>query len=466
MNDALYTWPRARKFIPEPFAKQKETTGFFVMNPRAYCFSSIGVGKTLAAAWAADLLMEVGAIRKALVVSTLSSLERTWGDALFINLPHRTFRVLHGTAEKRRRLLAQGAQFNIINYAGVAVIQKELEATNFDLVILDESAECGKKNTGLWKSLDRLIYPTGKPAIPWVWAMTATPIPNSPEDAYPQARLVTPTTVPKFFTQWKNLVMEHQSLYTWTPRPEATKIVYDAMRPAIRFTRDEVLDLPPVIYSTRDVELSADQRKHYKDISKELYTEIAGARITALNEGIKLSKLCQVACGCVYATDGTPHEIDAKNRIEVLMEIIEQCQERVIIYVPFTAVTSMLARALNKHWNFAIVTGDTSPAERNRIFQQFQSEDADIDIVAHPGTMAHSLTLTQASTIVWFAPINSNRIYEQANGRITRAGQKYTANIIHLAGSAVERKIYRRLIDRQNSQGLLLSMVEAGEVLI
>ena len=459
-----YDWPREKTLIPNPFAHQKETSGFFVTYPRSYCFSSIGVGKTLSAAWAADYLIREGFGHCALVVSTLSSLERTWGDALYFHLRHRKFKVLHGSADKRRRLLAQPAEFYIINYAGVGVIQKELAARpDIDIVILDEIAECGKKNTGLWKSLERLIYPDNRPPIPYVWGMTATPIPNSPLDAYPQARLVTPATVPKFFTQWKNLVMDHQSTYIWTPRTESTKIVYEAMRPAIRFKRDECLDLPPTIYSTRDVELSADQKKHYKEISKELYTEINGAGVSAVNEGVKLGKLLQVACGCVYASDGSPQVIDAANRIEVLKEIIEQCNERIIVYVPFTAVTAMLVRELNKHWNFVSVTGDTPKGERDRIFKDFQSADADVDIVAHPGTMAHSLTLTEASTIVWFAPVDSNRIYEQANGRITRAGQKYTANIIHLAGSAVERRMYKRLQERQTSQGLLLSMVEAKE---
>jgi SNF2 family DNA or RNA helicase len=465
--EKYYHWPRDKTLIPFPFKHQITQSAFLVTHPRAYILSSIGVGKTMSAAWAADYLISLGFVHRVLVVSTLSSLERTWGDAIFCNLTHRTFKVLHGAADRRKKLLAQPADFYIVNYAGVGVLQKELLARpDIDLVILDESAECGKKTTGLWKSLDMLIYPPHRAPIPRVWAMTATPIPNSPEDAFPQLKLVTPTTAPQYFSQWRAMVMDHQSTYVWTPRQEATNIVYNAMRPSIRFKRDDCLDLPPAIYTTRDVELSAEQKKHYKEISKELHTEINGARVTALNEGIKLSKLLQVACGCVYATDGTAHEIDAGNRIETLMEIIEQVNERVIVYCPFEAVTGMLARALNKHWNFAVVTGQTPHRERDKIFSQFQSRDADIDIVAHPGCMAHSLTLTEASTIVWYAPVDSNRTYEQANGRITRAGQKYTANIIHLAGSAVERRMYRRLQDRQSAQGLLLSMVEKNEALI
>lgn len=471
-----YTWPRDRTRIPEPFAHQRATAAFFTLNPRGYCMNGIGTGKTMSAAWACDYLMTMGAGRRALIVSPLSTLERVWGDAFFIHFPHRKFAVLHGSAERRRKLLAQPHDFYIINHDGVGVIQKELAARDdIDMVVLDEGAEFSNKQTAKWKAMDAVIYPPGKPAKPWVWDLTATPIPNEPTDAYGQCKLVTPTSVPAYFTTFRNLCMEHHSTYVWTPRPEAMKIVYDVMRPAIRFKREDCLDLPPAIYSTRDVEMSGEQQKHYKAVMKELHTEIDGGKITALNEGIKLSKLLQIACGCVYDTDGVPRELgdgyeldgSAKelqpgNRIETLIQLIEQVGEKVIVFVPFTAVTGMLARTLGKYWNFVVVTGDTSPKERNQIFSDFQSPK-DIDIIAHPGCMSHGLTLTEASTIIWYAPIDSARIYEQANGRITRAGQRFTANIIHLAGSAVERRMYKRLEQRQRVQGVLLDMVAAGE---
>ncbi len=465
MNDSPYTWPRARKFIPEPFAHQIVTSAFLAMNPRSYCLNDIGTGKTMSAIWNADLLMEIGAVHRVLVVAPLSTLERVWGDALFIHLPHRKFTILHGSAERRRRLLAEPKDFYILNHDGVGVIGDALRnRPDIDAIIIDEVAVYRNKQTAKWKSIDRLVYPGGAtPAKPWVWGLTGRPIPNSPEDAYGQCKLITPTTVPAFFTQWRNMTMEHQSTYVWTPRKEALDIVYKAMRPAIRFKRDECLDLPGEIHQTRDVELSSDQLKHYKEIMRELYTEVQGGRVTAMNEGVKLSKLLQIACGTVYDSAGTPRDIDAGNRIEVLMELIEQIDEKAIIFVPFTAVTGRLYRELSKHWPFAIVTGDTPIKERNQIFQDFQNPNVRLDLIAHPACMSHGLTLTEASTIIWYAPIDSNDIYEQACGRITRASQKYVANIIHLAGSAVERKMYKRLQDRQKVQGALLEMVENNE---
>jgi SNF2 family DNA or RNA helicase len=81
-------------------------------------------------------------------------------------------------------------------------------------------------------------------------------------------------------------------------------------------------------------------------------------------------------------------------------------------------------------------------------------------LVAQPAAMSHGLTLVAANTIVWYAPVTSNETYEQANGRITRPGQKHQQFIINIEGTAIERKIYDRLRNKQKTQGLLLDLVQ------
>lgn len=461
-----YRWPRDKVLVPDVLAHQKTSAGFLVSNPHSYCLNGIGTGKTLTALWAADYLMELGIVHSALVNVPLSTLERVWGDALFVNFPHRKFSILHGSADKRKKLLAQPRAFYILNHDGSQVIQKELEARkDIDLIIVDELAIFRNKHNK-WKSLQAIIYPDKGVAKPWVWGMTATPTPQEPTDAYHQCRLITPASVPKFYGQFRAMVMSHVSQYAWVARPEATKIVYDVMRPAIRFTRDQCVDMPATMVQTRDVELSAEQTKHYKEIQRELYTEIQGHKVTAVNTGVQISKLLQIACGVVYDTKGVPHEIDAGNRVNVLLDLIESIDEKIIIFVPFVEVTNMLHREISKHWSTAIVYGDVPTKERNQIFGDFQSKDDPSILIAHPQCMAHGLTLTSASTIIWYAPISSNEQYEQANGRIQRIGQRYTANIVNLAGSNIERKMYKKLAERQKTQNVLLDMVEKGESLI
>lgn len=120
----------------------------------------------------------------------------------------------------------------------------------------------------------------------------------------------------------------------------------------------------------------------------------------------------------------------------------------------------MLERELSKHWTVAVVNGEVSSSKRNQIFQDFQHSKNPRVLVAHPGTMAHGLTLTSASTIVWYGPINSNETYEQANGRVERIGKRHVSNVIHIEATDLEHRAYQRLQNKQKMQGLLLDLIQ------
>jgi SNF2 family DNA or RNA helicase len=119
---------------------------------------------------------------------------------------------------------------------------------------------------------------------------------------------------------------------------------------------------------------------------------------------------------------------------------------------------------ISKRWSCEKISGDVSNADRERIFTLFMHNENPHVIVAHPATMSHGLTLTAASTIVWYGPPLSLEMYEQANGRITRAGQRHAQLIVHIAATKLEQKIYTRLQARSATQGLLLDMFEAQEL--
>ena len=102
-----YDWPRNKYTVPNPFFAQTETAAFFTYHPRSYCNNGLGAGKTLAALWSYDYLRSIGERKRLLVVSTLSTLDRAWGDTIFEHFPHLTFSVLHGSKEKRLKLLNQ-----------------------------------------------------------------------------------------------------------------------------------------------------------------------------------------------------------------------------------------------------------------------------------------------------------------------------------------------------------------------
>jgi SNF2 family DNA or RNA helicase len=291
--------------------------------------------------------------------------------------------------------------------------------------------------------------------------MTGTPTPNDPTDAWALAKLVNSPYCTKTFTSFREQVMMKIGQWKFIPRPESVEIVKNILQPAVRYTRDECFDLPDTVVQTRSVELTTEQKKHYQQMLRHFVTEMsAEGTITAVNEAVKIQKLVQICCGVAYGDDGQNIEIDATPRVNLVKEVIEEAGEKVIVFVPLTGTLHMLEKELSKHWSVGVVNGEVSSSKRNDIFHNFQNSKHPHVLIAHPATMAHGLTLTTASTIIWYGPINSNETYTQANGRIERIGKKHVSNVIHIEATDLEHRMYERLKNKQKLQGLLLDLIQ------
>jgi SNF2 family DNA or RNA helicase len=173
-----------------------------------------------------------------------------------------------------------------------------------------------------------------------------------------------------------------------------------------------------------------------------------------------MSKLVQIACGVAYDKGGEEVSTPATPRLELTYECILEAATKAIVFVPFvSSVASVMAYLREKGLSVECIHGGVAKQERDTIFSAFQKLEEPRVIVAIPSAMSHGLTLTAASTIIWYAPVCSNETYEQANGRITRPGQKHTQVIVNIEGTAVERRIYERLAKKQTMQGSLLDLV-------
>ena len=452
-----YDWPGRY----QPFSAQREAAAFLSMYDRAFNLSELGTGKSLASLWAYDYLRSIGHFHKVLVISPLSTLERTWADEVFQHFPHLEYAVLHGSRDKRIKLLNTDADVYIINHDGVQIIEPLLvDRPDIDLVIVDEIAQAARNaGTDRWKSINKVINRHKKPRA--CWGMTGTPTPNAPTDAWAQCRLISPNNVPPYFNRFKGQVMRQLSQFTWVPKQEATEIVHSVMQPAVRFTRDECIDLPPLMYETRQVTLTKEQEKAYKEMVAKLRTEADEGEITAVNEAVKMAKLVQIACGVVYTSEKDEVTIPSTPRIEETREIVRQAEGKVIVFVPFVSSVNMVAQELSKDFSVEVIHGGVKKDERDRIFGAFQKGKDPKVLVAQPAAMSHGLTLTAASTIVWYSCVTSNEVFEQANGRINRPGQKMSNFIIMLEGTPVEKRIYTRLRNKQKMQGALLDEVKA-----
>lgn len=449
-----YTWPG--KYAP--FQAQRATAEFLTLNPRAFVLNDMGTGKTMATMWAYDYLRSIGKRKKMLVVAPLSTLERTWGDTVFENFPHLKFTVLHGSKERRLKLLAHPFDIYIINHDGVEIIAKDLaKRDDIDTIVIDEIAVLRNAKTERYKVMEKLCEPMER----IVWGLTGTPIPNEPTDAWAQIKLVDPTKVPKYFGRFRDMTMTKITAFKFVPRKDALEIVRKHMQPAIRFSREDCVDLPETIFQTRHIALTPDQKKIYDDIRLRMKAEEDAGTVRAVNEADKLMKLVQVAAGAVYTTDGEIVDIDNKGRVAEIKQIIEQSEGKVIVFVPFIAALKSLREELAKDYATELVYGGTSKTDRDTAFWRFMNLPASESrvLVANAAAMSHGLTLTEASTIVWMAPTTSHETFDQANHRIIRPGQKRKTLIVMLEGTEVERKIYARLQQRQTTQGLLLDAV-------
>ena len=120
------------------------------------------------------------------------------------------------------------------------------------------------------------------------------------------------------------------------------------MQPSVRFTRDECVDLPPLMYETRQVPLTKEQNKAYKEMVARLRTEAEEGEITAVNEAVKMGKLVQIACGVVYSNDKKEVTIPSSPRIEETREIVRQAEGKVIVFVPYVSSVNMVARGTSQ----------------------------------------------------------------------------------------------------------------------
>jgi len=438
--DTQYNWTGAYT----PFDHQKKTSSFFTMNKRGFCFNEQGTGKTASAIWSADFLMNKGKISRVLVICPLSIMDSAWRADLATFAPHRTVDVAYGSLKKRAKIINQGAEFVIINYDGVDIVLDEVRNGGFDLVIVDEATHYKNPQTKRWKTLRKIVDDNT-----WLWMMTGTPAAQSPLDAYGLAKLINPDAVPRFFSSFRDMVMQQLSQFRWMPKENASDIVFNALQPAIRFTKEECLDLPEMTYVKRKVELTKQQTKYYEMLRKQLVMKVGDDEISAVNAAATMNKLLQISAGAVYTDDGGALEFDIKNRYKVLKEVIDESSQKVLVFVPFKHTIDVLVSKLRADkLTTEVIRGDVPAHARTDIFKRFQNDPDPKILVIQPQSAAHGVTLTAANTVVWWGPTSSLETYAQANARVHRSGQKHPCTVVQLQGSGVEKRVYS-LLDKR-----------------
>jgi SNF2 family DNA or RNA helicase len=377
-----------------------------------------------------------------------------WRADLFKTLMHRRVDVAHGSRDKRAKIINDGAEFIIINFDGVETVLETLQAGGFDLIMIDEANAVKTATTKRWQNINALIRPET-----WVWMATGTPASQAPTDAYGLAKMLNPSSVPRNFYTFRDQVMYKITQFKWGVKKDSAEIVNRVLQPAIRYTKEECLDLPELLYTTREVDLTAQQKKYYKMLKDQFIMAASGETVTSVNAATNINKLLQVAAGAVYTDDKNTIEFDIANRYSVLLEAIEESTHKVLVFVNFRNSINTLYEKLRKDgYTVDVIHGGVSVTQRTDIFSRFQTEADPRVLLIQPAAAAHGVTLHAANTVVWWGPVTSNELYHQANARVHRAGQKNPCLVVRLCGCAVERKLYDALDTKTEDMDTLLGL--------
>ncbi|MCI0562566.1 MAG: DEAD/DEAH box helicase [Nitrososphaera sp.] len=463
-----YDWPSRPG--EEPNVGQRETATHMVLHPRSFVFSAMRTGKSRSALWACDWLMSRSKTRiRTIIVSDLLALEETWGpETLRCLLGRRTFAVLHGTAIQRERELAKDVDFYLINHDGLRVgydknpskcrglARALLNRHDIKLAVFDEAASYRNRATANFGAALRLVSRRSS----FVWALTGTPTPNGPLDAYGIKKLVHPD-FSLAYSSWKDMVTYAKGPFKREPKHNADKLVAELLSPAVRVSQDSVFRGTDCKIETVKAPLSEQQRKYMKMLQTELVAMLENeTEIPAVNQAALRFKLIQIACGVVYDEEHQSHFVDAAPRLEAFDKLINETEGKIIVFSPLTSTVNMLHTRLGSQ--SLIIRSEMSRKQKIEVLQEFQRGNSTICRVlnSHPGPIARGLDLTTASTIIWYAPIDRTEQYIQANQRINGPAQKNVRHIYRMSGSSIEDEIYARLENNEALQGAILKLKE------
>ena len=221
-----------------------------------------------------------------------------------------------------------------------------------------------------------------------------------------------------------------------------------------RVLKDDCLDLPKKTYLKRTIELSDDQKKVYKQMKQEALAVLNGKMVTSATVITQLMRLHQITCGHFTSDDGTIQEIK-NNRIPQLMDILEEVEGKAVIWAHYRYDIEKIVEAISKKYgNNSVVTyyGDTTTDERAAAIRKIQDPESPVRfIVGTPQTGGYGITLTGASTMIYYSNGYDLEKRQQSEARIDRIGQKKPMTYVDIiCENTIDTKIVESLRSKVN----------------
>lgn len=460
------------KFYRVPFKHQVIAFKFAVDNPYSALLLDMGLGKTFVAVNVLDYFRIVkGSKHPSLVVIPLSSFETWEREFKECGSDARVVSVL-GSRARKLELLAGPGDVYLITYETLKGMVDAVKARTWEYLVLDESTKIKNSVAERSKAVCAVRDKANRRMI-----LTGYPITQSYVDLFGQYKFLDPSVYGTSRHHFKSryCVMGGYNDKQVMGYANVKELVERMFSRAIRFTKDECLDLPPKVYQTYKFDLDPEERKAYDELKKQLVLQFkeskGGVAFThevsatnALVAGLRLVQICTGYVGGVVPIDGCDVPVlqdIGSTKIELLREILEQVPdgENVIIWCRFKHNLHAISALLKElGWAHSTFSGENTSAERKQIIEDFQAGKtrAFVGIINAGG---HGLTLTRASYMVYFSQDYSIERRMQSEDRAHRIGQTKSVTYIDLvARQTLEESILKCLKGKKGEAALLFEI--------
>ena len=410
----------------------------------------MGTGKTITSIAITGALYLSGKIRRVLVVAPLSILG-VWDEefAKFADFDY-SLGVLNGSGAKKakalRRMTGSQLQVAVVNYESAWRLEKEIAAWKPDLVIADEGHKIKTHNISASKAMHRI----GAKAA-YRLLLTGTVITNKALDVFSQYKYLNPAIFGNSFYAFRNRYFDMVGYGNHTPVLKRS-MEQDLMRRlhciAFRATKAECLDLPQTTDIVRYVELELAAAKVYRDLVRDSYAELGQGEVTVTNILTRLLRLSQLTGGFIGDDEGNSPQRISTAKMAALEDIVDEVLQegkKLVIIARFVPEINAINKMLEKRGiGYACIMGGVK--DRDAQVTAFETDPDTQVFVGQIATAGMGITLTAASTMVFYSEDYSMSNFEQAKARIHRVGQKENCTYIYLAAKGtVDEKVLAAL---------------------
>ena len=375
--------------------------------------------------------------------------------------------VLNGTGTKKAQALSslngKPLQVAVINYESAWRMEKELATWKPDLIIADEGHKIKTHNISASKAMHRLGARAGYRLL-----LTGTPVTNKAIDLFSQYKFLDPSVFGNSFYTFRNRYFDMTGYGNYTPILKGNmegELIQRMHTIAYRATKAECLDLPETTDIFRRVELEPQALRLYRQLVRDSYAELERGEVTITNVLTKLLRLSQLTGGFLGSDESESAEQVSSAKLDVLEDLIDSTLEenrKLVIIARFVPELRAICRLLEKKSiRYSLIMGGVT--NRDEQVTQFQNDPSVPVFVGQIATAGLGITLTAASTMVFYSLDYSMSNFEQTKARIHRAGQRMPCTYIYLlAAGTVDEKVLAALKDKASLAKSLVDDCRAG----